>query len=126
MDLGDRARILLIAERPAVSRKVARLLAEAGLHVQVTPSISDAISIVVLECPTFVVIDSHIAGSQGTHAVSTFLRLLETYAVPAIDFTVPRATYDGSEAAGRPAPLLPRPQLPSLRAEAEAPDESVG
>ncbi len=124
--LGDRARILLIAERPAVSRQAARLLVEAGLHVQVTTSITDAISIVVLERPTFVVFDSHIAGTQGTHAVSTLLRLLETYAVPALDFAVPKATDDGLEAAGRPAPLLPRPQLPSLQAEAELRDESVG
>jgi hypothetical protein len=106
---------------------VARQLVEAGLHVQVTPTIADAISIVILEPPTFVVFDSHLAVSEGTHAVSTLLRLLETYNLRALDFADPSAVAgDGWETAGRPAPLHPKPQLPSLQAAAELPQESVG
>ena len=127
MDQWDRARILLIADRPAVRRRVVRRLVEAGLHVQVTSTIVDAISVVVLEPPTFVVFDSHLAVSEGTHAVSALLRLLETYSLRALDFADPSAAADGgSEPAGRPAPLRPKPQLPSLQAEAELPHESVG
>jgi CheY-like chemotaxis protein len=127
VDHGDRARILLIADRPALKRRVARQLVEAGLHVQVASTIADAIAVVVLERPTLVVFDSHLAVSEGTHAVSALLRLLDTYSLRALDFAAPSAAEDdGLEAAGRPAPLLPKPQLPSLQAEAELPHESVG
>jgi CheY-like chemotaxis protein len=127
VDEGDRKRILLIADRPTVRGRVARQLVEAGLHVQVTSTIPDAISVVVLEPPTLVVFDSHLAVSEGTHAVSALLRLLETYSLPAFDFADPSAAEDGGlEAAGRPAPLRPKPQLPSLQAEAELPHESAG
>jgi CheY-like chemotaxis protein len=127
VDQRDRARILLIADRPAVRRRVARQLVEVGLHVQVTSSIADAISVMVLEPPTFVVFDSHLAVSEGTHAVSALLRLLETYTLRAIDIADPSAAGDdGLEAAGRPAPLRPKPQLPPLQAAADLPDESVG
>jgi len=121
-----RSRILLIADRPSVRRQVARRLVEAG-HVQVVSTIAEAISIVVLDRPTCVVFDSHLAGSQGTHAVSALLRILETYRLPAVDFAVHGAAGgDGLTGAGQPAPLRPRPQLPYLQAEAEPPNESVG
>jgi len=127
VDQGGRARILLIADRSSVRREVARLLVEAGLHVQVLSTIAEAISVVVLELPTFVVFDSHLGASEGTHAVSTLLRTLETYRLQAVDFAVHSAADDdGLEGAGQPAPLRPRPQLPSLQAEAELPNESVG
>jgi DNA-binding response OmpR family regulator len=127
MDEGGRTRVLLIANRPSVSRDVARLLAEAGLHVRVASRLTQAISVVVLERPTFVVFDSHLAVSEGPYAISALLRLLETYSTPAVDFAVrSSADDDGLEGAGRPAPLRPRPHLPSLQAEAELPNESVG
>jgi CheY-like chemotaxis protein len=123
---SGRTLILLIADRPSVSREVARLLVEAGLHVQVASSVTEAISGVVLGRPTIVVFDSHLAISEGTHAVSALLRMLDTYNTPAVDFTVHNAADDGLEGAGRPAPLRPRPRLASLQAEAELPNESVG
>ena len=62
-----------------------------------------------------------------SYAVSSLLRLLETYSLRALDFADPSDAADGgSEPAGRPAPLRPKPQLPSLQAEAELPHESVG
>jgi ActR/RegA family two-component response regulator len=127
VDQRGRARILLIADRPSVRREVARLLVEGGLHVQVVSTIAEAISAVVLERPTFVVFDSHLAASEGTHAVSDLLLMLETYRLQAVDFTGHRAADDdGLEGAGQPAPLRPRPPLRSLQAEAELPNESVG
>jgi len=95
--------------------------------VQVRSTIAEAISVVILERPTFVVFDSHLGVSAGTHAVGVLLRLLETYGVPAFDFADHGAADDdGLEGAGRPAPLWPRPQLPSLQAEANLPNESAG
>ena len=127
MGQGHLTRILIVASRPAVSREVARLLVEAGLHVRVISTIADAIAAVVLDPPTFVVFDSHSAVIEGTRAVNALMRLLEAYAIPAIVFTLHSATRDdGLEEAGRPAPIRPRPYLPSLQAEAELPNESVG
>jgi DNA-binding response OmpR family regulator len=127
VEQGARTRILLIADRPEVRREVARLLVEAGLYVQVTSTVAEAIPIVVLERPTFVVFDSHLAVSQGTHEVTALLELLHTYDLPVLDFADRRATgSDGLEGAGRPAPLRPRPRLPSLQAEAELPNQSTG
>jgi CheY-like chemotaxis protein len=127
VETGGRPRILVIADRPSVRLRVARLLAEAGLHIQVTSSIAEAISVVVLERPAFVVFDSHLAVTEGTHKVSVLLRLLETYRLPAVDFAAQVAANDqGLEGAGWPAPLRPKPQLPHLRAQAELPNESVG
>jgi hypothetical protein len=105
---------------------VARLLAEAGLDIQVTSTIAEAISVVLLERPALVVFDSHLAVTGGTHAVSSLLRLVETCSLPAVDFADQLAADDGLEGAGRPAPLRPKPQLPHLRAQAELPNESVG
>ena len=103
------------------------MLAEVGLHTQVTSTIAEAISVVVLARPAFVVFDSHLAVTEGTHAVSALLRLVETYSLPAIDFADQvAADDDGLEGAGRPAPLRPRPQLPHLRAQPELPNESIG
>jgi CheY-like chemotaxis protein len=129
VDTGSRARILVIADRPAVRREVARLLVESGLLVRATATIAEAISVVILERPTLVVFDSHLAAIEGDgiHAVSALLRLLDTYGLPAVDF-VDRsvATDDGLEGAGWRTPLRPRPRPPYLRAEAELPKESVG
>jgi CheY-like chemotaxis protein len=123
-----RARILLIADRLKVRRTVARLLVEAGLHVQVESTIAAAISVVVLQRPTLVVFDSHLAATEGTHAVSVLLRLLETHRLQAVDFAIDSEAIDDGlgGGTGQPAPLRPRPQLPLLHAEAELPNESVG
>jgi CheY-like chemotaxis protein len=127
VETGGRTRILVIADRPAVRQMVARLLAEAGLHIRITSTVADAISVVVLERPAVVVFDSHLAVTEGTHAVSVLLRLAETYGLPAVDFADQVAADDGGlEGAARPAPLRPKPQLPYLRAHVEVPNESVG
>ena len=126
MGQGGLTRVLLIADRPAVSREVARLLFEAGLHVRVASTIAEAISAVVLDPPTFVVFDSHHSVSEGTQAVNALIRLLEAYSVPAIDFAVHSAADDGLAGAGRPAPIRPRPYLPFLQAEAQLTNESSG
>jgi CheY-like chemotaxis protein len=129
VETGAQAWILLIGDRQAVRRRVARLLLAAGFLVRVTSTIAEAISVVVLERPTLVVFDSHLAAIEGDgiHAVNALLRLLETYDLPAVDFVArSEANDDGLEGAGRPAPLRPKPGLPYLRAEAELPDESVG
>ena len=95
--------------------------------MRVTSTIDEAISIVVLERPAYVVFDGHLAASEGTHAVSALVRLLETYRIPAIDISYPNAADDDRlDGAGRGTPLRPRPQPPSLQAEAELPNESVG
>jgi len=119
--------ILVVADRPTVRREAARRLLEGGLGVRGTSTIAEAISIVVLESPACVVFDGHLAASEGTHAVSALLRLLETYRLPAVDISYPNAPDDDRlEGAGHGAPLRPGPQPPSLRAEAELPNESVG
>jgi CheY-like chemotaxis protein len=125
---GRPRRVLLAADRPSVSRLVARRLAEAGLHVHVVPTITEAISAVVLDWPSCVVFDSHLAGSQGVHAIAALLRLIETYDIPAVDFAVRTSGEDRDrpEGAGWPAPLRPGPSPPPLQAEAEIPDETAG
>lgn len=101
VEQGGRVRILLIADRPGVSREVARLLVAAGLYVQVASTIAEGIAAVVLERPAFVVFDSHLAVSEGPHAVSALLRLLEVHSLPALDFADHNATdSDGLEGAG--------------------------
>src|SRR5438105_2287769 len=124
---GGVTRILLIAARPAIRREVGRLLVEAGLRIEVTPTIAEAISVVVLDCPSFVVFDSHLAVSEGAHAVTALVQLLEGYGVRAVDFALSTgADENGLEGAGRPAPLRPRPHPPSLNAAAHLPDASFG
>ena len=56
--------------------------------MEVVATIAEAIPVVVLGRPTFVVFDSHLATSTGAHAVGALLRLLETHGLEAVDFAV--------------------------------------